>query len=269
MSERAGSPLAAYHVVSAAGLLCSGQCSLLVFRKGPELRLREASPRLPAPMPSTPDWPASFPCTYRDPSVSGRSRGTPKASRQPHVLGAGYHMTLVKEPHCNPASVVQLVCHHIPNATLESNVGAELSFILPKESTHRYPPGRLPATHPPLSGQTLSPALGPTVSFLAGAQRARPPGQSWLIRRRPELTRSGCCLSMPMLHWGSRSSVSSAGVRTRPALSCPCLLSTSTRSVPQEVTKKGGARSCASQCDAKVAIKKNTEGAEPFELDFL
>jgi hypothetical protein len=56
----------------------------------------------------------------------------------PHISGAGYHMTLVKEPHCNPEGISQLVQHHIPNATLESHAGAELSFILPKESTHRY-----------------------------------------------------------------------------------------------------------------------------------
>ena len=47
-------------------------------------------------------------------------------------------MTLVKEPHCNPEGISRLVHHHIPNASLESSAGAELSFILPKESTHRY-----------------------------------------------------------------------------------------------------------------------------------
>ncbi|XP_048188352.1 phospholipid-transporting ATPase ABCA3 isoform X1 [Perognathus longimembris pacificus] len=52
--------------------------------------------------------------------------------------GAGYHMTLVKEPHCNPEAISQLVRRHVPNATLESHAGAELSFILPKESTHRF-----------------------------------------------------------------------------------------------------------------------------------
>ncbi|XP_025225531.1 ATP-binding cassette sub-family A member 3 [Theropithecus gelada] len=52
--------------------------------------------------------------------------------------GAGYHMTLVKEPHCNPEGISQLVHHHVPNATLESSAGAELSFILPRESTHRF-----------------------------------------------------------------------------------------------------------------------------------
>ncbi|ELW67824.1 ATP-binding cassette sub-family A member 3 [Tupaia chinensis] len=54
-----------------------------------------------------------------------------------HVTGAGYHMTLVKEPHCNLEGVSQLVRHHVPNATLQSSAGAELSFVLPKESTHR------------------------------------------------------------------------------------------------------------------------------------
>nr|KAF6488603.1 ATP binding cassette subfamily A member 3 [Molossus molossus] len=52
--------------------------------------------------------------------------------------GAGYHMTLVKEPHCNPEGISRLVHHHVPNASLESSAGAELSFILPKESTHRF-----------------------------------------------------------------------------------------------------------------------------------
>lgn len=52
--------------------------------------------------------------------------------------GAGYHMTLVKEAHCNAEGISRLVRHHIPNASLESSAGAELSFILPKESTHRF-----------------------------------------------------------------------------------------------------------------------------------
>uniref|UniRef100_A0A452VD19 ATP binding cassette subfamily A member 3 n=1 Tax=Ursus maritimus TaxID=29073 RepID=A0A452VD19_URSMA len=52
--------------------------------------------------------------------------------------GAGYHMTLVKEPHCDPEAISRLVQHHVPSATLESRAGAELSFILPKESTHRF-----------------------------------------------------------------------------------------------------------------------------------
>lgn len=46
-------------------------------------------------------------------------------------------MTLVKEPHCDPEAISRLVQHHVPSATLESRAGSELSFILPKESTHR------------------------------------------------------------------------------------------------------------------------------------
>uniref|UniRef100_A0A2R8N2T9 ATP binding cassette subfamily A member 3 n=1 Tax=Callithrix jacchus TaxID=9483 RepID=A0A2R8N2T9_CALJA len=62
--------------------------------------------------------------------------GSPLFLKQKY--GAGYHMTLVKEPHCNPEGISQLVHHHVPNATLESSAGAELSFILPRESTHRF-----------------------------------------------------------------------------------------------------------------------------------
>ncbi|ETE64856.1 ATP-binding cassette sub-family A member 3, partial [Ophiophagus hannah] len=52
--------------------------------------------------------------------------------------GAGYHMVMVKEPYCNLGEISHLIYHYVPNASLESNVGAELSFILPKESTHKF-----------------------------------------------------------------------------------------------------------------------------------
>ncbi|XP_074866754.1 phospholipid-transporting ATPase ABCA3 [Carettochelys insculpta] len=55
-----------------------------------------------------------------------------------HKYGAGYHMVMVKEPHCNLGEISRLICQHVPNASLESNAGAELSFILPTESTHRF-----------------------------------------------------------------------------------------------------------------------------------
>lgn len=51
--------------------------------------------------------------------------------------GAGYHMVMVKEPYCNLGEISRLIYQYVPNATMESNAGAELSFILPKESTHR------------------------------------------------------------------------------------------------------------------------------------
>ncbi|XP_043856125.1 phospholipid-transporting ATPase ABCA3-like [Dromiciops gliroides] len=52
--------------------------------------------------------------------------------------GAGYHMVMVKDHHCNLHEIENLIYGHIPNASLESNMGAELSFILPKENVHRF-----------------------------------------------------------------------------------------------------------------------------------
>ncbi|KAM9392247.1 phospholipid-transporting ATPase ABCA3 [Pholidichthys leucotaenia] len=52
--------------------------------------------------------------------------------------GAGYHMVIVKDALCNVSEITRLVHMYVPNATLESSAGAELSFILPKESTSRF-----------------------------------------------------------------------------------------------------------------------------------
>ncbi|XP_061703260.1 phospholipid-transporting ATPase ABCA3 isoform X2 [Syngnathoides biaculeatus] len=52
--------------------------------------------------------------------------------------GAGYHMVIVKEAQCNVSEITRLVHLYVPNATLESSAGAELSYILPKESTSRF-----------------------------------------------------------------------------------------------------------------------------------
>ncbi|XP_006872052.1 PREDICTED: ATP-binding cassette sub-family A member 3-like [Chrysochloris asiatica] len=51
---------------------------------------------------------------------------------------AGYHMVMMKEPHCKAAEVSSLIYNYIPNASLDSNVGTELSFILPKECANRF-----------------------------------------------------------------------------------------------------------------------------------
>lgn len=53
------------------------------------------------------------------------------------VSGAGYHMVIVKDALCNVSEISRLVHMYVPNATLESSAGAELSYILPKESTSR------------------------------------------------------------------------------------------------------------------------------------
>ncbi|XP_043567483.1 phospholipid-transporting ATPase ABCA3 isoform X1 [Chiloscyllium plagiosum] len=52
--------------------------------------------------------------------------------------GAGYHMVIVKQPHCKVANITALVKSLVPNAVLQTNAGAELSYILPSESTDRF-----------------------------------------------------------------------------------------------------------------------------------
>ncbi|KAM5131749.1 LOW QUALITY PROTEIN: ATP-binding cassette sub-family A member 17-like [Callospermophilus lateralis] len=52
--------------------------------------------------------------------------------------GAGYYMTLLRNPYCDTEKLSYLIYHHIPNAVLESSAGEELIFILPKDSIHRF-----------------------------------------------------------------------------------------------------------------------------------
>nr|XP_058142277.1 phospholipid-transporting ATPase ABCA3-like [Dasypus novemcinctus] len=54
------------------------------------------------------------------------------------IYGAGYHIVMEREPHCDVEKISTLINNHIPNATLEKNIGAELSFILPKEHIQRF-----------------------------------------------------------------------------------------------------------------------------------
>ncbi len=48
-----------------------------------------------------------------------------------HFAGAGYHMVLVKERNCDVRVLHETIQCHVPEARLESNVGAELSYLLP------------------------------------------------------------------------------------------------------------------------------------------
>ncbi|XP_054549775.1 phospholipid-transporting ATPase ABCA3-like isoform X2 [Talpa occidentalis] len=54
------------------------------------------------------------------------------------TYGVGYHMVMVKEPHCNVEEISCLINNHIPTATLEKNDVYELSYILPKEYSHSF-----------------------------------------------------------------------------------------------------------------------------------
>ncbi len=47
-------------------------------------------------------------------------------------------MVCVKEPQCDVSQVTQLVTSLVPNAGLESNIGAELSYVLPNESSASF-----------------------------------------------------------------------------------------------------------------------------------
>ncbi|XP_066910613.1 phospholipid-transporting ATPase ABCA3-like [Clytia hemisphaerica] len=52
--------------------------------------------------------------------------------------GVGYHMVMVKTPTCDVERVEKLIYHHIPTAELESDIGLELSFILPSEYSNKF-----------------------------------------------------------------------------------------------------------------------------------
>jgi ATP-binding cassette subfamily A (ABC1) protein 3 len=54
------------------------------------------------------------------------------------LLGIGYHLTVVKNSSCNVDQVLKRIRSHVPETQLESNVGAELSFILPKEQSSQF-----------------------------------------------------------------------------------------------------------------------------------
>ena len=44
-------------------------------------------------------------------------------------------MTCVKEPLCDVPAITHLITQHVPEAKLQSNIGAELTYILPKNSS--------------------------------------------------------------------------------------------------------------------------------------
>lgn len=51
----------------------------------------------------------------------------------------GYHMTIVKEPGCISHKVEALVQSYVSDAQQVTDVGAELSFILPANATTKFP----------------------------------------------------------------------------------------------------------------------------------
>ncbi|XP_013411172.1 ATP-binding cassette sub-family A member 3 isoform X2 [Lingula anatina] len=52
--------------------------------------------------------------------------------------GAGYHMVIVKEPNCVVSKITDIIKKYVPGAAIESNVSAELSYILPHDSCDQF-----------------------------------------------------------------------------------------------------------------------------------
>lgn len=53
--------------------------------------------------------------------------------------GAGYHLVIVKAPTCNVEAVTAAVEGIITGAYLESQVAAELSYLLPEDQSSKFP----------------------------------------------------------------------------------------------------------------------------------
>ncbi|CAD5114243.1 DgyrCDS3384 [Dimorphilus gyrociliatus] len=52
--------------------------------------------------------------------------------------GVGYHMTIVKTPECDVTGLTKVIKNFVEEAKIESNISAELSFILPQKSTNKF-----------------------------------------------------------------------------------------------------------------------------------
>ncbi|XP_076468817.1 phospholipid-transporting ATPase ABCA3-like isoform X2 [Babylonia areolata] len=55
------------------------------------------------------------------------------------LYGAGYHLVMVKGPQCHEARVTAVIQSQVARATLESHMGLELSYLLPKEDVSLFP----------------------------------------------------------------------------------------------------------------------------------
>ena len=56
-----------------------------------------------------------------------------------NVSGVGYHMVAEKVPGCNPEAVLSFLSRYVPGVEKESDIGAELTFRLPQESSPNFP----------------------------------------------------------------------------------------------------------------------------------
>jgi len=54
------------------------------------------------------------------------------------LAAVGYRLTIVKNPTCVVGNIMKIIQKHVPQVRLESDIGAELSFVLPKEQCTLY-----------------------------------------------------------------------------------------------------------------------------------
>ncbi|KAL3853226.1 hypothetical protein ACJMK2_016782 [Sinanodonta woodiana] len=54
------------------------------------------------------------------------------------IYGAGYHMVMVKHKTCNVDRVTAVVNNYVPTATLESEISAEVSYLLPFDQSSKF-----------------------------------------------------------------------------------------------------------------------------------
>ncbi|XP_062570055.1 phospholipid-transporting ATPase ABCA3-like [Saccostrea cucullata] len=54
------------------------------------------------------------------------------------LYGAGYHLVMVKDKGCDVTAVTNVIKQHIPAAELESEISAELSYLLPFDQSSKF-----------------------------------------------------------------------------------------------------------------------------------
>ncbi|GMF31471.1 unnamed protein product [Phytophthora lilii] len=54
-------------------------------------------------------------------------------------FGVGYNLTIVKEENCDDSKVIDFISRYIPSSRVLSNVGTEIAFQLPLDSSSKFP----------------------------------------------------------------------------------------------------------------------------------
>ena len=53
-------------------------------------------------------------------------------------FGAGYHLVVVKDADCDVNRITQAIGKYISDVSINQNVGAELSYLLPADQSHLF-----------------------------------------------------------------------------------------------------------------------------------